>query len=220
MLLQITKLIKSYERRGEKFYAADNIDLCVEADDFICITGESGSGKSTLLNMLAGLQKADGGEILFDGDNLCSLGDAGLAGLRGSKIGYIPQGNSLLQNFSVLENVCLPWYITRKEDVKNKARELLDKVGIAHLERESPRNLSGGEARRVAIARSLITNPKILIADEPTGDLDPRNTDEVIRLFSSVHAQGVAVIIVTHERQIPSCANRHFVMSDGRLTEQ
>ncbi|MDR3288803.1 MAG: ABC transporter ATP-binding protein [Peptococcaceae bacterium] len=220
MVLQTMGLTKSYERRGERFLAADNIDLQVAADDFICVTGESGSGKSTLLNMLTGMIRADSGAILFDGEDLCKLGDDELAHLRNGKIGYIPQGNSLLQNFSVLDNVCLPWYLTRKDDIKNTARALLLKMGIADLERESPRNLSGGESRRVAIARSLIASPKILIADEPTGDLDPRNTDEVIRLFAEVHSQGVAVIIVTHERQVPSCANRHLMMVCGRLHAQ
>ncbi|MDR2650210.1 MAG: ATP-binding cassette domain-containing protein, partial [Clostridiales bacterium] len=127
MLLQATGLTKSYARRGEKFFAANHVNLRVAAEDFICITGESGSGKSTLRNMLAGLLKADCGEIAFDGKDLCSLGDAELAQLRNGKIGYIPQGNSLLQNFSVLDNVCLPWYLTRKEDIKNTARELLGK---------------------------------------------------------------------------------------------
>jgi putative ABC transport system ATP-binding protein len=218
MLLETKGLTKSYERRGERFFSAEAVDLRISSDDFVCVTGQSGSGKSTLLNMLTGLLKADSGEILFDGDDICKLDDTSLANLRNSKIGYIPQGNSLLQNFSVLDNVCLPWYLTRRDDVKSRARELLGKVGIAHLEREIPRNLSGGEARRVAIARSLITHPAILIADEPTGDLDPANTDEVLRLFAEFHAQGVAVILVSHERQVPACANRHFVMDSGKLS--
>lgn len=217
MLLETVGLTKNYERRGRKFAAVDGVDLRVTSDDFVCITGESGSGKSTLLNMLTGLLRADGGEILLDGEDLCKRGDAELAKLRNSKIGYIPQGNSLLQNFSVLDNVCLPWYLTRKEDVSGFARALLEKVGIPHLEKENPRNLSGGEARRVAIARSLISRPSVLIADEPTGDLDPQNADEVLRLFSEVHSQGVAVIIVTHERQAPSGANRRFRMDGGKL---
>jgi putative ABC transport system ATP-binding protein len=110
--------------------------------------------------------------------------------------------------------------LSRETDVKNKARDLLDRVGIAHLERENPRNLSGGEARRVAIARGLITDPKLLIADEPTGDLDPKNTDEVLRLFTEFHRQGVSIIMVTHERDFPAAANRYFVMDSGKLTEQ
>ncbi|MDR0814003.1 MAG: ATP-binding cassette domain-containing protein [Oscillospiraceae bacterium] len=220
MLLETIDLTKSYERRGERFYAAYNVALSVESDDFVCITGQSGSGKSTLLNLLAGLLHADSGSILLDGEDLCKLNDAGLAALRGSKIGYIPQGNSLLQNFSVLDNVCLPWYLTRKSNVRAQARELLARVGIAHLERENPASLSGGEARRVAIARSLIANPSVLIADEPTGDLDPKTTDDIIRMFSEVHAQGVAVVVVTHEREIPSFTTKHYVMENGHLALQ
>jgi ABC-type lipoprotein export system ATPase subunit len=219
MLLETKDLTKSYERRGQKFTAADNVNVRIKDGDFVCITGHSGSGKSTLLNMLTGLLKADNGEIIFNGEHLCSLGDTELAHLRNSTIGYIPQGNSLLQNFSVLDNVSLPWYLTRKEDITGRARELLNKVGIAHLESESPRNLSGGEARRVAIARSLIADPKILIADEPTNDLDPATSDDVLRLFTEVNGKGVTVVIVTHEREIPPCVNRRFTMENGKLTE-
>ena len=217
MILEVKGLTKSYERRGKSFFAVNNACFQAESDSFICITGESGSGKSTLLNMLTGLLGADSGEIWFDGINLCGLEDTELTSLRNDKIGYIPQGNSLLYNFSVLDNVLLPWYLTRKENMKDTARELLAKTGIAHLEQESPRSLSSGEARRVAIARSLIMSPKILIADEPTSDLDPRNTEEIMRLFAEVHSQGVAIIVATHERQILPCANRHFVMDSGKL---
>ncbi|MCL2382202.1 MAG: ABC transporter ATP-binding protein [Treponema sp.] len=222
MLLETKGLTKSYERRGEQFAAVNNACLTARPDSFVCITGESGSGKSTLLNMLTGLLKQDSGEIWFDGVNLCALEDSQLTGLRNGKIGYIPQGNSLLYNFSVLENVMLPWYLTHKTDtrdtVRDAARELLARTGIAHLEHENPRNLSGGEARRVAISRSLIMGPRILIADEPTADLDPRNSEEVIRLFAEFHSRGVAVIVATHhERQILSCANQHFVMDSGNL---
>jgi putative ABC transport system ATP-binding protein len=216
--LRTVGLSKSFERRGEKFYATNCVNLSVERNDFVCVTGQSGSGKSTLLNMLVGLIRADSGEILLDGEDVCLLHDNGLARLRNTKIGYIPQGNSLLQNFSVLDNVCLPWYLTRKDDITAKARELLEKVGIARLEAENPRNLSGGEARRVAIARSLIADPSILIADEPTGDLDPATTDEVLHLFSEAHAAGTAIIIVTHERQIPASATKHFTMENGCMS--
>lgn len=215
--MQTIGLTKSYERRGERFFAANNINLTIAPEDFICVTGSSGSGKSTLLNLLTGLLRPDSGQILLDGQDLCKLSDAELARLRNTKIGYIPQGNSLLQNLSVLDNVLLPWSLTRKQNAKATARELLQRVGIAHLERESPKSLSGGEARRVAIARSLITNPKILIADEPTGDLDPANTDEVLRLFAEVHSQGIAVVMVSHERQVPNCATRHLVVESGEL---
>ena len=221
MLLEAKNLIKSYERRGNSFFAVDNVSLKAESDSFICITGESGSGKSTLLNILTGLLSPDSGEIWLDGVNLCALKDEELTNLRNSKIGYIPQGNSLLYNFSVLDNVLLPWHLTHKKEkndnIKEIARELLAKTGIGDLESENPRNLSGGEARRVAIARSLITSPQILIADEPTADLDPKNTDEIIQLLEKVHNQSVLVIIATHDRQILPCANHHFVMDNGQL---
>jgi putative ABC transport system ATP-binding protein len=217
MLLEVKNLTKSYERRGKPFCAVDTVCLEADSGSVIGITGESGSGKSTLLNMLTGLLGADSGEIWLDGANICALGDEELTVMRNSTIGYIPQGNSLLYNFSVLDNVVLPWCLTRKEDARDSARELLAKTGIAHLEHESPRSLSGGEARRVAIARSLIMSPRLLIADEPTADLDPKNADEILRLFAEVHRRGVAVIIATHDRHILPCAGRHLVMDNGRL---
>ena len=217
MLLKAAGLVKRYERRGEWLLVVDSVDLLVQAGDFICITGQSGSGKSTLLNILAGLLRADSGEILFQGADLCKMSDGDFARMRNSVIGYIPQGNSLLQNFSVLENVCLPWYLTRKDDIKNTARELLAKVRLSCLENESPRRLSGGEARRAAIARGLITNPSIIFADEPTSDLDHENAVEVIRLFEEVNKQGAAVVITTHDPQIPPYAKRRMVMRAGRL---
>lgn len=223
-LLEANGLSKSFERRGKRFFAVEKACLEADSDSFICITGESGSGKSTLLNMLTGLLAADSGEIWVDiGEssrvNMCGLEDAELTNLRSSTIGYIPQGNSLLYNFSVLDNVLLPWELTHTGDMRGVARELLAKTGIAYLEHENPRQLSGGEARRVAIARSLIMAPRILIADEPTADLDPRNTEEIIRLFAEVHRKGVAVIAATHERQILPCANRHYIMESGHLKE-
>jgi ABC-type lipoprotein export system ATPase subunit len=228
MLLQAKDLTKRYERRGGSFFAVERACLQADPGDIVCITGPSGSGKSTLLNMLAGMTEADEGGIVFDGDDVRALDDEARARLRGGKIGYIPQGNSLLQNFSVLDNICFPRYLTRQADeqsregrrlLHDKARGLLAKVGIGRLESESPRELSGGEARRVAIARSLIADPKMIIADEPTGDLDPKNADGIFRLFEEVGAGGVAVILVTHDRAFSSRAARHFKMADGRLTE-
>jgi putative ABC transport system ATP-binding protein len=228
MLLQVRGLTKRYERRGGSFFAVERACLQMDPGDVVCITGPSGSGKSTLLNMLAGMIPADDGEIVFDGADVCTLSDEARARLRGDRIGYIPQGNSLLQNFSVLDNICLPRYLARSPGkdggarrgvLADKARELLAKVGMERLESESPRELSGGEARRVAIARSLIADPKMIIADEPTGDLDPQNADEVFRLLGEAAGRGVAVVLVTHDRAFPACANRRLKMEAGRLTE-
>lgn len=216
-LLKTLNLTKLYTRRGEKFSAVDSVEIELFNTDFAIITGHSGSGKSTLLSMLTGILKADSGEIIFDGEDLTQLSDDKLARLRSSEIGYIPQGNTLLYNLSVTENITLPSELSGVKKVK--VTELLQKVGISHLANENPRNLSGGEARRVAIARSLITNPKILIADEPTSDLDPENADSILQLFEEINKGGTAVIIVTHDREIPAAANRCFVMKNGKLTE-
>lgn len=216
-LLKTINLTKLYTRRGEEFSAVDSVDLELYNTDYAVVTGYSGSGKSTLLSMLTGILKADRGEIIFNGEDLTRLSDDKLARLRGSEIGYIPQGNTLLYNLSVAENIILPSELWGIKNVK--ATQLLEKVGIPHLAGESPRNLSGGEARRVAIARSLITNPKILIADEPTSDLDPENADSILRLFEEINGGGTAVIMVTHDRQTPTAATRRFIMKNGKLTE-
>jgi putative ABC transport system ATP-binding protein len=219
VVLQTRGLTKAFERRGERFFAVEGVSLAVAQGDFVCITGQSGSGKSTLLNLIVGMVRADGGEILFGGEDVSGWGDDARAALRSGKIGYIPQGASLLQNFSVIDNVCLPWRLAHRADIRGEALALLDRVGIAHLAQENPRNLSGGEARRVAIARSLVAGPKIIVADEPTGDLDPASAGEVFRLFASAHGQGVAVVVVTHDRDLPACATRHLVMEAGRIRE-
>jgi putative ABC transport system ATP-binding protein len=217
MLLQTKNLTKTFERRGTRFSAVADVTLDVAQEAFLCITGQSGSGKSTLLNLIAGMIRADSGDICFDGEDAGRLDADGWANLRGSRIGYIPQGGSLLQNLSVLDNVCLPWQLTHRTRIRDKAMDLLEKTGVAHLAGENPRNLSGGEARRVAFARSLIADPRLLIADEPTGELDPKTADEILQLFSTTHRQGVAVIVVMHDRVFPACATRHLVMEAGRL---
>lgn len=216
-LLKTINLTKLYTRRGKEFSAVDSVDLELFHTDFAVITGHSGSGKSTLLSMITGLLKADSGEIIFDGENLTQMSDNKLACLRSSRIGYILQGNTLLYNLSVTENITLPSELWGGKEIK--VAELLERVGISHLANESPRNLSGGEARRVAIARSLITNPQILIADEPTSDLDPENADSILQIFEEINKGGTAVIIVTHDREIPIAANRCFMMKSGKLTE-
>ncbi|WP_024834500.1 ABC transporter ATP-binding protein [Ruminiclostridium josui] len=215
--LKTNNLAKSYTRRGEEFFAVDRVDIELYKTDFAVITGHSGSGKSTLLSLLTGILKPDSGEIIFDGKDLTQLSEDKLAYLRCSEIGYIPQGNTLLYNLSVIENITLPSKLSGIKGVN--IVELLKKVGISHLLNERPRNLSGGEARRVAIARSLISNPKILIADEPTSDLDPENADSILRLFEEINKGGTAIIIVTHDRQIPTAANRYFMMQNGKIIE-
>ncbi|MDR1159477.1 MAG: ABC transporter ATP-binding protein [Syntrophomonadaceae bacterium] len=224
MIFSISGLGKTYKRGEMVFSAAENISFMVDRQDFVCITGESGSGKSTLLNMLTGLLQPDEGFVRFEGRNIAELSDDERARLRNSRIGCIPQGYSLLNNFTVLDNVCLPCCLynagrSAYKDAAKKARLILRRMGISHLAAEHPRNLSGGEQRRVAIARGMATDPVLLVADEPTGDLDPKTAAAILGVFGEIHRNGTAIIMVTHEKDHIPFANRHFVMERGQLQE-
>jgi putative ABC transport system ATP-binding protein len=218
-LLEFKELTKEYKRGGRAFNAVNSVSLSVEPGDFISIIGRSGSGKTTLLNMGAGLLHPTGGSVFFDGRDIYRLGDKDISFLRNEKIGYVPQGQSLLSNFTVFDNVCIPWFLFKREgDVEGRAFILLEKVGISHLAASYPRELSGGEMRRAAIARSLINQPRLLIADEPTGDLDVQTTAEIMRLFSRIAEEGTAVLIVTHELDTLNYGNKTYSMDAGNLS--
>jgi putative ABC transport system ATP-binding protein len=218
-LLEFKELTKEYRRGGRTFNAVNRVSLSVEPGDFISIIGRSGSGKTTLLNMGAGLLKPTGGSVFFEGHDIHRLKDKEISLLRNEKIGYVPQGQSLLSNFTVFDNVCIPWFLFKREgDVEGRAFILLEKVGISHLAASYPRELSGGEMRRAAIARSLINQPRILIADEPTGDLDAETTAEIMRLFSRIAEEGTAVLIVTHELDTLNYGNKTYSMNAGNLS--
>jgi putative ABC transport system ATP-binding protein len=218
-LLELRELTKEYKRGDRAFNAVNGINLSVESGDFISIIGRSGSGKSTLLNMSAGLLKPSAGTVFFEGRDIFSLTDISISLLRNEKIGYVPQGQSLLSNFTVLENVCIPWFLFKREgEPEERALALLEKTGIAHLAASYPKQLSGGEMRRVAIARSLVNNPALLIADEPTSDLDAETTAEIMRLLSVIAKEGTAVLIVTHELDTLSYGNKVYSMNEGNLS--
>jgi putative ABC transport system ATP-binding protein len=217
-LLELQDNTKEYKRGGRFFKAVNRASLSVEPGDFISVIGRSGSGKTTLLNMSAGLLRPTGGTVLFEGNDIHRLNDKAVSFLRNEKIGYVPQGQSLLSNFTVFDNVCVPWFLFKREgDVEGRAFILLEKVGIGHLAASYPRELSGGEMRRVSIARSLINEPRILIADEPTGDLDAQTTAEIMKLFSAIAAGGTAVLIVTHELDTLNYGNKTYLMNAGKL---
>jgi putative ABC transport system ATP-binding protein len=217
-LLEVKELTKEYKRGGRSFNAVNHANLSVEAGDFISIIGRSGSGKTTLLNMGAGLLNPTRGSVFFEGKDIYALRDKEISFLRNEKIGYVPQGQSLLSNFTVFDNVCIPWFLFRREgDVEGRAFILLEKVGISHLASSYPKELSGGEMRRAAIARALINSPRLLIADEPTGDLDTQTTVEIMRLFSHIAGEGTAVLIVTHELDTLNYGNKTYSMDAGNL---
>jgi len=218
MLIQARGLRKTYIRARQTVDAVRNADICANSGDFICITGYSGSGKSTLLNMLAGLALPSEGSIYFEDEDFTGFTDDKRARLRNDKIAYIPQGRSVLANLSVLDNICFPCELYKKaEDKTEYINELLARVGIAHLAERFPSELSGGEIRRLTIVRALAVRPLLIIADEPTGDLDPKNAENIMRLFHETAACGIAVIIATHDRENLRYASRILTMENGYL---
>lgn len=218
MSLIIERLRKEYQREDKAFCAVENVSLKAEAGEMLCIQGRSGSGKSTLLNMVAGLITPTSGLISFEGQAYSDMNDDALSLLRNTKIGFIPQGHSILPNFTVLDNVCLPFYLFKRAgDPAEKGLSLLKKVGIGQLAHQYPSRLSGGELRRVSIARALLQSPSLLLADEPTNDLDAQTTTEVMLLLRDVASEGTTVIIVTHESEAAGYCSRRLIMQAGRL---
>ena len=196
MFLEIKHLSKEYRRNGKSFYALNNVNFTISNGQFISIVGCSGSGKSTLLSIIAGLLSPSGGDVIIDGQSVCGLSDSEISGIRSTKIGYIPQGQSLLPNLTVLDNVCLPHSFTKQNDsVKDRAINLLKQFGIEELSDSYPGCLSGGERRRTVIARALINEPQLLLADEPTSDLDHENTEEVIRILKGIAEKNLYDIV-------------------------
>jgi len=220
-LLSAAKLRREYIRGGKSFVAVDNVSFAMEYGESVSIIGRSGSGKTTFISMLAGLIAPSDGEIVFDGQNIFALDDATASRLRNEIIGYIPQGASLLPALTALDNVRLPLYLADgkyPDDGEARALELLGLMGVAHLRDVYSSDMSGGEMRRVAIARALIAAPKILIADEPTSDLDEESAAGVMRLLTTVHRQGTALLLVTHDVELAAIASRVFTMASGRLS--
>jgi putative ABC transport system ATP-binding protein len=227
MILEASALTKEY-RRGERpslgggqrpFMAVDHVSLQIGKGEFACIVGRSGSGKTTLLNMLAGLTPPTSGDVAFVGRRYSAMTDGELSRQRGSEIGYILQGHCVLPNFTVLQNVLIPHYFNNSSThPEGRASLLLEKTGIAHLASQYPASLSGGELRRVSIARALFGAPRLLLADEPTGDLDAETTEEIMELFSSIRREGTSILMVTHELDLLRDMDRCYVMVSGRLS--
>lgn len=221
MILQAKKLVKEYKRRNEIFKAVNNVNLSVYRGDFIGIIGRSGSGKSTFFHLLTGLCKPSHGEILIDNKSITSMSEDQLSVLRNEKIGYITQGQNLLSNFTIIDNLCMLYYLSDKnEDVYDRALSLLKKVGLEGMENEYPSSLSGGELRRVSIIRALINDPDIIIADEPTSNLDLENSHIVMKLLKSISEENKAVLISTHDLEFLDYTNKTYCMEKGVLKEK
>ena len=219
-MLEIKNISKSYNRQGKDFFAVKDVNLNISDRDFIHIIGRSGSGKSTFLNIVAGLLSADKGSLSLDGTNYMELSDEEKSEFRNKNIGFIPQSPALLSYLNVLENIRLPYDMYEKDgDSEGKARYFLNELGLEHLAKSYPKELSGGELRRIIIARALMTEPKILIADEPTSDLDIEATKEVMDLLKKINEKGTTVLVVTHELDTLKYGKKVYTMSEGILED-
>ncbi|QEJ97860.1 ABC transporter ATP-binding protein [Treponema phagedenis] len=219
MLLKTEGLSKSFMRGNNAFPALNNVNFSINEGDYINIIGRSGSGKTTFLNLIAGILKPSAGNVLFNGKDLASFDDREMSVYRNEQIGFVPQNLGALPNLTVSENVRVPHFLFKRDgDGSDRAMVLLEMLGIAHLKDELPRNLSGGETKRMLIARALMNSPKLFIADEPTADLDRAVTKEVMDIITKINQQGAAVLIVTHDMDILTDDSDVYTMSDGALT--
>jgi len=221
-MIEIENLIKTYRTGQDVINAVDGVNMNIEAGDFASIMGHSGSGKTTLLSLIGGLTKPDSGKVQVGKSDIWSISDDSLSALRNDRIGFIYQFSSLMSTLTVIENILLPTVFSRerKEDKLNYAKELLQMFGIADKEKAYPSELSGGQQRRVAIARAFVNRPKLILADEPTGDLDEETESEVMRLFQQMNKEeGTTLVIVTHSSDIAGLAGKQYRMTSGRLED-
>ncbi len=220
MIIEAEHLCKTYRIGDQVIEAVRGVDLAIERGEFVSIVGHSGSGKTTLLSMIGGLTRPTHGRVYIDGIDIWSLSDEKLSELRNKKIGFMFQFSSLIPTLNALENVMLPVAFGKNSsfDVEKRAKELLELVGLKHRMYNVPAQLSGGEQRRVAIARALINDPDIILADEPTGDLDRETEDEVMELFLKINQNmGKTFIMVTHNPQLAKKTNTTLKMENGRI---
>jgi putative ABC transport system ATP-binding protein len=219
-VIELRRVSKTYETPAGPFHALQDVDLCVAAGEMTAVIGKSGSGKSTLLNLMGGIDRPTSGEISVAGMSIGQSSERALAAWRGATVGVVFQFFQLLPTLTAVENVMLPMDFLRCRPSRTRrprAMELLDRVGIADQADKLPSALSGGQQQRVAIARALANDPKVVTADEPTGNLDSETAGTVLELFRALAAEGLAVIVATHERDISKLARRTVTLLDGRI---
>lgn len=217
-MIRITDINKSFGT----LEVLKGVSLDVARGEVVSIVGASGAGKTTLLQIVGTLSRPDAGRIEIDGTDLFALGDKALSKFRNERIGFVFQFHHLLPEFTAFENVCIPGLIGRRDrrEVEHRAGELLEMMGLTARRDHKPGQLSGGEQQRVAIARALINTPAVLLADEPSGNLDSHNRDEIHRLFFELRERlGQTIVIVTHDESLAAMADRKITMSDGRIVE-
>ena len=223
-ILQVSDLKKIYTTRfgGQKVQALTNVNFAVEPGEYVAIMGESGSGKTTLLNILAALDKPTSGKVLLDGRDIVAIREREIAAFRRDNLGFVFQDFNLLDTFSVRDNILLPLVLAGKTypEMAKRLAPLARRLGLEELLGKFPYEISGGQKQRVAVARALITEPRIVLADEPTGALDSRATDSLLSLFEQVNAEGQTILMVTHSTKAASHAKRVLFIRDGEVFHQ
>ncbi len=221
-VIDINSLTKIYQTGKTEFKALDNVRLKIRKGDFICIMGPSGSGKSTLMNIIGCLDRPSSGTVIIDGENISTVNDNQLADIRGRKIGFIFQKFNLMPTMTALKNIALPMVFLgqNKTSREQRALELLTKVGLANWATHKPAELSGGQQQRIAIARALSNNPSIILADEPTGNLDTKTGEQIMELLVSLNREGKTILLVTHAIALKRFSNRVVNMLDGEISEE
>jgi putative ABC transport system ATP-binding protein len=219
LMIALKNVTKTVRSGAEDLTILDNVSFEIPDGEFVAVTGASGSGKSTLLGLIAGLDAPTNGSITIDGDEITSIGEDGTAHIRSEKIGFIFQSFHLIPSLTAHENILIPMEILGLPDVQQRAAHLLEQVGLTDRSHHYPSELSGGEQQRVAIARAFANSPKILLADEPTGNLDTKNGQHIFDLMKGLHAQNnVTLILVTHDAALAEQAQRRIVLTDGRIS--
>ncbi|MBI2405801.1 ABC transporter ATP-binding protein [Candidatus Microgenomates bacterium] len=221
VLIELVNVSKLYKVGEHTVHALDNVSLTIKEGEFVSITGASGSGKSTLMHIIGLLDTPTVGSVIFEGEDISQLSESELATVRNKKLGFVFQQFNLLERTTALENVALPLLYSETLEVERneQALEALRSVGLLEHAQHHANQLSGGQQQRVAIARALVNNPKFLLADEPTGNLDSRTTAEIVSIFKQLNRQGKTVIIVTHEASIARQARRIIYLKDGKITK-
>lgn len=223
-ILEVRGLKKIYSTRfgGNKVEALRNVNFTVEEGEYVAVMGESGSGKTTLLNILAALDKPTNGNVVLDGKDLSKIKEKDVAAFRRDNLGFVFQDFNLLDTFTLEDNIYLPLVLAGKnyKEMSGKLETVAKRLGILPLLKKYPYEVSGGQKQRAAVARAIITNPKLILADEPTGALDSKATDELLRLFSDINSTGQTIVMVTHSLKAASSAKRVLFIKDGEVFHQ
>lgn len=219
-MLELKCVSRCYGEGAAKVTALDSVSLAVGPGQFLSIMGPSGSGKSTLLNVMGGVDRITAGEILLDGVRFDLLSEEELTAFRRGRLAYVFQQYHLVPSLTVLENVMLPLVFRGLSSEANRARSMLDRVGLSHRARHRPSELSGGEQQRVAVARALVNDPALILADEPTGNLDQASGRQIMNLFIELNDEGRAIVMVTHNPQLARCAKELVELTDGRVVSR